>query len=169
MPVTLSPIATSDAEELIAAHIASRAIHAPWVAPFTDMEGFASWFGEIENGTRVGLAARDPNSRAIIGVTSLSQIVHKSFQSAYLSYWGMAGQIGRGQMTEAVRGTLSHAFGPLALHRLEANIQPGNTRSIALVRRLGFRKEGFSPGYLKIDGAWRDHERWAILADDHPQ
>jgi ribosomal-protein-alanine N-acetyltransferase len=57
------------------------------------------------------------------------------------------------------------AFGELGLHRLEANIQPGNARSIALVRVLGFEKEGFSRRYLKIDGDWRDHERWALLSD----
>jgi ribosomal-protein-alanine N-acetyltransferase len=69
-------------------------------------------------------------------------------------------------MAEALAQVLDFAFGELGLHRLEANIQPGNARSIALVERLGFRKEGFSPRYLKIDGDWRDHERWAILAED---
>ena len=53
-----------------------------------------------------------------------------------------------------------------ALHRLEANIQPDNARSIGLVRSLGFRMEGFSPRYLKIGGRWRDHERWALLSDN---
>ena len=69
-------------------------------------------------------------------------------------------------MTEAVRLAIAQAFHEFGLHRVEANIQPENTRSIALVRRLGSQKEGFSPRYLKIQGAWRDHERWALLADN---
>ena len=102
-----------------------------------------------------------------MGVVNLMEIVANPFyQGAYLGYHGMAALAGRGLMTEAVRLASAHAFGALGLHRLEANIQPGNTRSIALVRRLGFRLEGFSPRYLRVDGEWRDHERWALLADE---
>jgi ribosomal-protein-alanine N-acetyltransferase len=60
---------------------------------------------------------------------------------------------------------LRRAFSDLRLHRLEANIQPGNTRSIALVQRCRFEREGFSPRYLKVGGRWRDHERWAIRVE----
>jgi [ribosomal protein S5]-alanine N-acetyltransferase len=69
-------------------------------------------------------------------------------------------------MREALHLALRHAFGPLRLHRVEANIQPGNAPSRALVRRAGFRREGFSPRYLKIGGRWRDHERWALVCED---
>jgi [ribosomal protein S5]-alanine N-acetyltransferase len=54
----------------------------------------------------------------------------------------------------------------MKLHRLEANIQPSNTRSIRLVKRLGFRREGHSPRYLKVAGRWRDHQRWAMVSEN---
>lgn len=97
---------------------------------------------------------------------NLSEIVRGAFHNAYLGYYGMAACAGRGLMGEALRQVLGRAFGEVGLHRLEANIQPGNTASIALVRRLGFRLEGYSPRYLRIDGEWRDHKRWALLADE---
>jgi len=69
-------------------------------------------------------------------------------------------------MREALVAVLRLAFGPLRLHRVEANIQPRNRASIDLVRSLGFRREGYSRRYLKIGGRWRDHERWALLVED---
>ena len=117
----------------------------------------------------VRLVARELASGGIVGVTNLSQTFLKGFQSAYLSYYGMAAFAGRGFMKEAVRLTADQAFGEVGLHRLEANSQPGNLPSIAFAKRAGFRKEGFSPRQLRIDGVWRDHERWALLADDPPE
>jgi [ribosomal protein S5]-alanine N-acetyltransferase len=69
-------------------------------------------------------------------------------------------------MTEALPLALRHAFQTLELHRVEANIMPTNRSSLALVTRANFRREGYSPRYLKIAGRWRDHERWALLAED---
>lgn len=68
-------------------------------------------------------------------------------------------------MLAGVALAIHHAFEDLDLNRVEADIQPGNAASLRLVRRLGFRKEGFSPGFIKIANVWRDHERWAITRD----
>ena len=95
----------------------------------------------------------------------VSEIVRGNFRSAYLGYYAFAPHQDQGLMTEGLRLVIADAFGRLRLHRLEANVQPGNKASRRLVRRLGFRREGYSPRYLKIRGRWRDHERWALLAD----
>ena len=130
------------------------------------IDGCHEWLGAQATGANAGFVVRDIASGGIVGVTNLSQIFLKGFQNAYLSYYGMVTFAGRGLMTEAVRMTITHAFAEIGLHRLEANIQPANRRSITLVKRLGFRKEGFSPRYLKISDVWCDHERWALLADE---
>ena len=105
-------------------------------------------------------------SGEIAGVINLNEIVLGSFQSAYLGYYAFLPHAGRGYMREGLATMVSWAFGDLSLHRLEANIQPENEKSIGLVRGLGFRLEGFSPRYLKIGEDWRDHERWAVLAEE---
>ena len=102
----------------------------------------------------------------IVGTINLSQIFRKAFQNAYLGYALGAGFTGNGYMTEAVELALNFAFDDLKLHRVEANVQPSNKPSIAVLQRCGFSKEGFSRRYLKIGGRWRDHERWAIIRDD---
>ena len=99
-------------------------------------------------------------------MVTVSEIIRGALESAFLGYYGMAGLQGRGLMGDALSLVVAYAFGPLGLHRLEANIQPGNEPSRALARRLGFCLEGLSPRYLRINGEWRDHERWAILADE---
>ena len=101
---------------------------------------------------------------AFVGVINISNIVRGLFRSAYLGYYAFAGFERQGLMSDGLRAVVRHAFGAMKLHRLEANIQPGNAASIALARACGFAWEGFSPRYLKIGGRWRDHERWAILA-----
>lgn len=106
------------------------------------------------------------NDGQIAGIITLSQIFYGPFRSAYLGYGLGEGFTGYGYMTEAVRLTVNYAFRRLNLHRIEANVQPENLPSIAVLRRAGFAMEGFSPKYLKIGGRWRDHERWAIIREN---
>lgn len=102
----------------------------------------------------------------IVGVFNVSQIVRGAFRSAYLGYQVFAPFAGQRYMTAAMRLVLRYVFNTLELHRIEANIQPGNAASIALVARAGFSREGYSRRYLKVGGRWRDHERWALLVED---
>jgi ribosomal-protein-alanine N-acetyltransferase len=167
MALTLRPAEAHDAPALIAAHLASRALHGQWVQPFTTLEGFEVWFAPTQGEAPRKVALLAESAGALVGVVNLNEIVRGGFLSCYMGYYRLAApEPSRGRMTEAVRLALAHAFGPLGLHRVEANIQPANHRSIALVRRLGFRLEGLSRNYLRIAGAWRDHERWALLAED---
>jgi ribosomal-protein-alanine N-acetyltransferase len=97
---------------------------------------------------------------------NLSQIFYGPFCNAYLGYGLGVGFTGQGLMTKAVGLILKYAFVDLKLHRVEANVQPDNLASIAVLKRNGFRREGYSEKYLKIGGRWRDHERWAIIREN---
>ncbi|OUL69094.1 GNAT family N-acetyltransferase [Paraburkholderia hospita] len=163
--IQLSRVTRADAVDLITANRANQQYHLPWVTSFTDQAGFDNWYARGLTGPKVSLVAREKFSGQIVGVVNINEIVAGAFQSAYLGYYGMSSFSRKGLMTEALRAATKYALDDLGLHRLEANIQPENQASIALVRRLGFQKEGFSPRYLHINGEWRDHERWALLAD----
>lgn len=168
-PVIIQPVRTEDGPELIAANLASIALHEPWVYPCRDQISFLAYMNRCDGDKSIGFIARERDNGKIAGVVNLNEIVGGFFQSAYLGYYGVAGASGRGLMSEAVRAVVTQSFRELGLHRLEANIQPDNKPSRALVKRLGFRQEGYSPRYLFIGGEWRDHERWAILAEEWPQ
>jgi ribosomal-protein-alanine N-acetyltransferase len=158
----LRPLVESDAPSLISANLANRAYHAPWVHPPLDRAAFDRFFASVRAGRSISMIGHMPDG-AIIGVLNFSEIVRSNFQSCYLGYYGMASFAGRGLMSLCLRAGLIHMREAEKLHRVEANIQPDNLRSLALVQRLGFHREGYSPAYLSIDGAWRDHERWAVL------
>ena len=98
---------------------------------------------------------------------NINDIIRGAFQSASLGYYAFSPYAGQGLMHEGMLLVLKHAFGKLKLHRLEANIQPDNRASIALVRKCGFVREGLSRRLLKVCGQWKDHERWALLSEDY--
>lgn len=162
--VEVRPVRRGDAPRLIVLNRENVEYHLPWERPFTDQAGFDVSFDRSLVGAKMLLLALETSSGEPVGVFNVNDIVLGNFRSAHLGYWGYAHTGRRGLMTEALRAVVRIAFDELGLHRVEANIQPGNARSIALARRAGFAKEGFSPKYLFLDGAWRDHERWALLA-----
>jgi len=165
--VALRVLERGDREEFLALARESRELHRPWTYPPERTDQFDDLFARSRRDDFVCLlACLSEDERQIAGVFTISQIVRGAFQSAYLGYYANARHANRGLMREAMEQLLDHAFGALALHRLEANIQPGNQPSIALARGAGFRLEGFSPRYLLIGGQWRDHERYAITADE---
>jgi ribosomal-protein-alanine N-acetyltransferase len=154
--------------EFLAAASASRKLHGQWTSPPRTAKEFNHYVKRFTSPNQIGFWVLT-ESGGIAGVVNISEIIRGRFRSGYLGYYAFAPHAGRGYMTAGLRGVVSKAFRSLGLHRLEANIRPGNTKSRQLVRRLGFKKEGYSPRYLKIAGQWRDHERWAITAEDWKQ
>jgi ribosomal-protein-alanine N-acetyltransferase len=124
-----------------------------------------SWLERFESPQHIGYWIRT-DAGILAGTISISEIVRGNFQSGYLGYYAFSPYNGRGYMTLGLRAVLADAFRKRGFNRLEANIQPGNEASRKLVQRLVFRKEGFSPRYLKIAGKWRDHERWALTKEE---
>ncbi|OYT88048.1 MAG: alanine acetyltransferase [Burkholderiales bacterium PBB6] len=119
---------------------------------FGEGQGFRWWISPVD--------APDQ----IIGTVNFSQVSRGAFHSAVLGYAIDREWQGRGLMHEALVAALAEAFSPrINLHRVQAAFRPENTRSGALLQRLGFRPIGLSPDYLFIDGAWRDHQLCALL------
>ncbi|MFB7786430.1 GNAT family N-acetyltransferase [Streptomyces vinaceus] len=168
--VGLRPFRLADGPEFTARVHESQHLHHPWLNPPATIEEYEAYAAPlIEAAGRVGFLVCERGTGAIAGFVNVNNIVYGAFDCGALGYGAFAHSAGRGLFREALRLVVAHAFTPgdgggLGLHRLEANIQPDNAASLALVRGAGFRKEGFSPDFLFVDGAWRDHERWAITA-----
>ncbi len=164
--VYLRAPAPADQHEFIKLMRASRSFHRPWATAPTDEDRFAAYIADSRRPDFEAMLVCRYHDDAIIGFFNISQIVRRSLQSAYLGYAAGKPFAGNGYMREGIDLVVRRAFTTLRLHRIEANIQPGNRASIALAQGAGFRREGFSPRYLKIGGRWRDHERWALLAEE---
>jgi ribosomal-protein-alanine N-acetyltransferase len=158
--------APQDSDEFTELSRANRRFHLRLASPPKDAESFREFVERGQKPENEFFLICRKRDGAVTGAINLSQIFRGGFQNAYLGYYLGEEFAGRGFMTEAIKLILRYAFRDLKLHRIEANIQPHNLASIAVVRKNGFTKEGFSPKYLKIGGRWRDHERWAITRED---
>jgi len=164
--VRLKPLRASDAEAFLSAVRRSKHLHKGWVKPPRTGAEYRRYVQRLSSPSHRGFLVVGKRRRDLVGIININNIILGQFRSGFLGYYGFADFEKQGLMREGMRLVLRHAFKKLKLHRLEANIQPTNRRSIALARNCGFSKEGYSRRYLKIAGKWRDHERWAILAED---
>ena len=163
-----------DATAFIAGARLSDRLYRGWVQAPTTKAGFVAYLRRFagpksrhaESASHIGVVVCKLADDALIGVFNFSEIVRGAFESSYLGYYAFAPHVGQGYMSEGLNLVLALAFDKLKLHRVEANVQPTNRPSVSLLRRAGFTHEGFSRRYVKIAGRWRDHERFAMLAED---
>lgn len=165
MPVTLEPVGPHHQAGFLSAVRDSRALHRPWVSPPSTPAAYRRLLERVRDERFIAWLVRTGDGD-LAGMIEASEIVRGVFCSAYLGFYAFVPFDARGFMRAGLARAVRELFTTHGLHRLEANIQPGNERSIALVRSLGFRREGYSPRYLKIGGRWRDHERWAVTRED---
>ena len=176
-PVEMHPLRRRDAAEWCRVRLANEDWLSPWEpsaaipwrarhtpAAYRAMRRAAGRRARL--GTSLPFAVRVEGRFA--GQVTVDNIVRGAMRSGHLGYWIDRAVAGRGMAALAVALVCDHAFGSVGLHRLQADIRPENGRSRALVERLGFRQEGLLRRYLDIDGDWRDHLSYALLAEDLP-
>jgi [ribosomal protein S5]-alanine N-acetyltransferase len=162
--VRLRPLTAGDEREFLDLVAVSSDLHRPWVSLPSTAEAFGAYVTRYSAAEETSLLICLRETGTIAGLVNINSIIRGRFQNGSLAYAAFAPTAGRGYLTEGLELTVRYAFEELRLHRLEAQIQPGNHASLRLVRRAGFRHEGRSPELLFIDGTWQDHERWAITS-----
>lgn len=163
----IKALTPEDENVFLAMTQSSQEFHHPWVkAPLTHEE-FQRFYQRYQADNQKSYLLF--HQQQLVGVFNISEMVRGAFQSAYLGFYAAVAFSGKGLMTQGLSLLLKEAFTTLKLHRLEANIQPGNAASLALVKKNGFRKEGYSLRYLYINDQWCDHERFAITIEEWQQ
>lgn len=102
----------------------------------------------------------------LVGGISLTNVRRGVAQTGTIGYWVGEPYARRGYISEATRLVCGFAFDQLGLHRVEAACLPHNQASRGLLEKVGFTREGYARGYLRIDGEWRDHILYAMLRED---
>jgi len=176
-PVTLRPYRLRDAAAWSEARLTNEDWLAPWEPPgpgtFAELNTVA-WFPPLLRATRrkaregTQLAFAISYDGALVGQLTVGNIVRGALNGAHLGYWVDGRYAGRGICPTAVAMVTDHCFGPVGLHRVEANVRPENVASRRVVEKLGFRQEGTRLRYLHIDGAYRDHSCYALTTEDVP-
>jgi len=154
----------------------SRGFLEPWEPRWAQDElSHAAWRqrlrryrGDFAAGLGTPFFVIDKASGSLAGGVTLSNIRHGVSQSATIGYWMGERFAGRGLMAEALDLVVDHCFRTLRLHRLEAACIPENNRSVRVLEKAGFQREGLLRSYLKINGIWQDHFLYALVAGERP-
>ncbi|GEM_PF-401856 len=163
--ITIREPVLQDEENFLAAMQRSAQLHKLWVkAPQTSDE-FRAYIKRSQQENQKSFLVLKNN--IIAGVFNINEIVRGFFQNAFLGFYAVSGFENQGIMSVGLKLVLKTIFEELKLHRIEANIQPDNKRSIQLIKKSGFRYEGQSPNYLKIGELWCTHEHWAMTVEDY--
>jgi ribosomal-protein-alanine N-acetyltransferase len=144
--VTLRLVTAADQGEFLGLVAASVGLHLPWMTLAATPPEFQAYLRRFDHVTAEGFLICLRETGTIAEVAHINSIIRGRFQNGSLSYAAFAPAAGQGYMSEGLGLVLRYAFEQLRLHRLDAQIQPGNHASLRLVRRLGFRNEGFHPG-----------------------
>lgn len=118
------------------------------------------------NGYVFMVAQRESPAR-LVGKIALTGIMRGAMYGAHLGYWVAADAQGKGFATEGIAAVVAFAFGAAGLHRVQAAIMPRNERSLRVIEKLGFRREGYAQRYLHIAGEWEDHVLFATTREEH--
>jgi ribosomal-protein-alanine N-acetyltransferase len=155
-----------DAPDFLDAVRRSKRLHRTWVSPPATRADYARFVARSKLSTRRNFLVRVRETGDIAGVVTLGDIIFGLFRGAFVGYYAFEPHARNGYMSEGIALVLDFAFTTLGLNRVEVNVQPTNRRSLRLARRLGFRREGYSPKYVQIAGRFRDHVRTAMLAEE---
>lgn len=164
--ITLRPPGPADSRQYALLMKKSAPVYRGLIGPYEGKAQFDEYLQRCRQDDFFGFLICRNADGLILGNINLFHITLQRLRSACVGYFVGAPFSRQGYATEALQLILQFAFKKVKLHRVEANIQPQNAPSIALVKRAGFTREGYSRRYLKIAGRWCDHERWAILAED---
>ena len=153
---------------------ASRSFLEPWEPRWSEDDLTRTAFryrirrydADREAGLALPLFVCQKSTGRIAGGVTLGSIRRGASESCTLGYWMGEQHAGKGLMADALKCLIPHVFDRMRLHRIEAACIPDNARSQGLLEKVGFRREGYLNGYLKINGAWRDHLLYALVAED---
>jgi ribosomal-protein-alanine N-acetyltransferase len=174
--VTLRLPRSADYREWAALRSASRAFLEPWEPRWAPDElersawrqRLSRYVEDHAGGTAMPFFIFENASGALIGGITLGNIRYGVAQTGQIGYWIGERYAGRGLMLEALCLLVSYAFETLRLHRIEAACIPDNLRSLRLLEKAGFRREGLLRSYLRINGTWQDHYLYALVVGDRP-